>query len=296
MLQTGVNLGVLLACARRSFLLAGHLTAIRLPRRRAAGVARVLDPPARARAGGVAAPRRRQARGQSGSSASRASLDLFRGAVRRTTLLTIVVCASRSPAWWAFMFWYAPAPAQPARASPTWPRPSARPARQRDVLRSSSACRSSATSSPPASPELLGYRSAIALMCLASSLAMFGDVLRAARRTTTLYLWLAGGRVLLRRVRAVHDVPAAAVPDAAADDRGRVLLQHRPHRRGGGHGVLRLVRQGGDYRPRCSTRRSCSSPPWPSHCFCPSFATQARPSRPTRKSTVERTRRRSTTS
>ncbi len=32
--------------------------------------------------------------------------DLFRGRVRRTTLLTIVVCASGLTAWWAFMFWH----------------------------------------------------------------------------------------------------------------------------------------------------------------------------------------------
>ena len=32
--------------------------------------------------------------------------DLFRGAVRRTTLLTIIVCACGLTAWWAFMFWH----------------------------------------------------------------------------------------------------------------------------------------------------------------------------------------------
>ena len=31
--------------------------------------------------------------------------DLFRGEVRRTTFLTIVVCACSLTAWWAFMFW-----------------------------------------------------------------------------------------------------------------------------------------------------------------------------------------------
>jgi predicted MFS family arabinose efflux permease len=33
--------------------------------------------------------------------------DLFRGTVRRTTLLTIIVCACGLTAWWAFMFWHA---------------------------------------------------------------------------------------------------------------------------------------------------------------------------------------------
>ena len=33
-------------------------------------------------------------------------VDLFRGRTRRITLLTIVVCASGLTAWWAFMFWH----------------------------------------------------------------------------------------------------------------------------------------------------------------------------------------------
>ncbi|NBV23601.1 MAG: MFS transporter [Proteobacteria bacterium] len=32
-------------------------------------------------------------------------IDLFRGAVRRTTILTIIVCACGLTAWWAFQFW-----------------------------------------------------------------------------------------------------------------------------------------------------------------------------------------------
>ena len=33
-------------------------------------------------------------------------MDLFRGEVRRTTLLTMIVCASSLTAWWAFLFWH----------------------------------------------------------------------------------------------------------------------------------------------------------------------------------------------
>ncbi len=33
-------------------------------------------------------------------------LDLFRGEVRRTTILAIIVCATSLSGWWAFMFWY----------------------------------------------------------------------------------------------------------------------------------------------------------------------------------------------
>lgn len=44
------------------------------------------------------------ARGKAGESKPGIA-DLFRGEVRRTTLLTIVICASALTAWWAFMFW-----------------------------------------------------------------------------------------------------------------------------------------------------------------------------------------------
>lgn len=57
----------------------------------------------------VPEPAEWQAARSSISSARKAEpgiLDLFRGAVRRTTLLTIVVCACGLTAWWAFMFWH----------------------------------------------------------------------------------------------------------------------------------------------------------------------------------------------
>ena len=79
-----------------------------------------------------------------------------------------------------------------------------------------------------------------------------------------------GHRRVQRPLRPVHDVSAAAVPGPAADDRGRLLLQHRPHRRGGRDRRLRPVLEGGRLpdRPRsapgCSScRRRC----WP--CGCP---------------------------
>ena len=48
------------------------------------------------------------ARGQAQPPAatSRGMRELFRGAVRRMTLLTIAVCACSLTAWWAFMFWH----------------------------------------------------------------------------------------------------------------------------------------------------------------------------------------------
>src|SRR5262249_59174514 len=48
-----------------------------------------------------------------------------------------------------------------------------------------------------------------------------------------------------RSLRLVHDVPAAAVPDLAANDGRRLLLQHRPNRRGLWNGLFRIVLEGG---------------------------------------------------
>ncbi len=97
-LQTGVNLGVLLACAT-TFLLADKppryvfLVGI-LPAFLVLWIRRAVREPeewhkAKAESGGV----------------TPGIGDLFRGSVRRTTLLTIAVCASSLTAWWAIMFW-----------------------------------------------------------------------------------------------------------------------------------------------------------------------------------------------
>ena len=60
-----------------------------------------------------------------------------------------------------------------------------------------------------------------------------GGVHRAAEHQLARVLLVPAGGLLLRRVRAVHDVPAAALPDPAAHDGRGVLLQHRPHRGSG---------------------------------------------------------------
>ncbi len=99
-LQTGVNLGVLLACWT-TYLMAGlhpkwvFLVGI-LPALLVFWIRRHVPEPvewakAKAAAGAV----------EPGVS------DLFRGRVRRITLLTIIVCACGLTAWWAFMFWHA---------------------------------------------------------------------------------------------------------------------------------------------------------------------------------------------
>jgi MFS family permease len=97
-LQTGVNLGVLLACLvtyllaafpKRYVFLAGVFPALLVY-----WIRRSVPEPAEWREAKARA--RRQEPGP---------LDLFKAGVRRTTLLTIGVCACSLTAWWAFMFW-----------------------------------------------------------------------------------------------------------------------------------------------------------------------------------------------
>jgi MFS family permease len=98
-LQTGVNLGVMLA-SLANFLLAAHpkryvfLVGV-LPALLVLWIRRAVPEPAEwqgaRRAAAQVAPGFRQ---------------LFRGPVRRTTLLTLAVCALALTAHWAFLFWY----------------------------------------------------------------------------------------------------------------------------------------------------------------------------------------------
>ncbi len=99
-LQTGVNLGVLLACLT-TFLMAGlhpkwvFLVGV-LPALMVFWIRRHVPEPEEWTSAKAQATEREPGIG-----------DLFRGAVRRTTLLTIIVCACGLTAWWAFMFWHA---------------------------------------------------------------------------------------------------------------------------------------------------------------------------------------------
>ena len=98
-LQTGVNLGVLLACLTgyvlsdsepRYMFLVGILPALLVfwIRRH------------------VPEPVEWQAARASGPPVAPSVLELFRGPTLRITLLTIVVCAAGLSGWWAFMFWH----------------------------------------------------------------------------------------------------------------------------------------------------------------------------------------------
>ena len=99
-LQTGVNIGVLLACLT-TFAMAGlhpkwvFLVGV-LPALMVFWIRRHVPEPEEWHAAKAKAKDNEPG-----------IADLFRGEVRRTTLLTIIVCACGLTAWWAFMFWHA---------------------------------------------------------------------------------------------------------------------------------------------------------------------------------------------
>ena len=100
MLQSGVNVGVIFA------MLAGSLLA-NLPCRTVflVGVLPALVVLWIRRA--VSEPReRREARNQPANAQHSGTASLFRGAIRRTTILTMLVCGFRFSAHWAFLFWF----------------------------------------------------------------------------------------------------------------------------------------------------------------------------------------------
>ncbi len=99
-LQTGVNLGVLLACLTTYLMADLHPKYVFLvgimPALLVFWIRRHVPEPDEWHAAQNAAKGKPPG-----------VFDLFRGEVRRTTLLTIIVCASGLTAWWAFMFWHA---------------------------------------------------------------------------------------------------------------------------------------------------------------------------------------------
>jgi MFS family permease len=97
-LQTGVNLGVLLASAA-TFLLAGHHRAVFL-----VGVLPALLVLWIRRA--VPETEEWRAAKERAEQTAPGIADLFRGQVQRTAILTILVCSISLTAHWAFLFWY----------------------------------------------------------------------------------------------------------------------------------------------------------------------------------------------
>jgi MFS family permease len=97
-LQTGVNVGVMLA-ALASFLLASYPRAVFL-----VGVLPALLVLWIRRA--VPETEEWQGARHQAAHAEPSFLELFRGSVRRTTVLTLLVCALALTAHWAFLFWF----------------------------------------------------------------------------------------------------------------------------------------------------------------------------------------------
>lgn len=98
-LQTGVNLGVLLACLTTYVMADLHpkwvfLVGV-LPALLVFWIRRHVPEPEEWHAAQKKAGENKPG-----------IIDLFRGAVLKTTVLTIIVCACGLTAWWAFMFWH----------------------------------------------------------------------------------------------------------------------------------------------------------------------------------------------
>ena len=182
-LQTGVNLGVLVACAvvylaqylpnynPRFVFLAGILPALMV-----FWIRRAVPEPeewhsAKARAKEKDPP----------------MSELFRGGVRRTTILTIIVCACSLSAWWAFMFWHV----QHLRNLPDV---AAWPVAEKEKL-VSKAFFLVITVSIAGNffagwlSRWFGYRRAIAVMCLGFFLAMSGTFMQTRGYAALLWCW-----------------------------------------------------------------------------------------------------------
>ncbi len=245
-LQSGVNIGILLAsCA--TFLLAGQSPRVVflvgvLPALLVLWIRREVPETEEWRA----AKRR-------ATDASPGIADLFRGEVRRTTILTILVCSVSLSAHWAFIFWYQ----QHLRNLP-------------DVI----------NMAPARKNELASV--ANLLVMVASILGNFlaattgtDDGLPAVDRALVSGLLAGHGRDLQRAAELTPpcwlSFPSWAhasglfalftmylpplFPGPAENDRGRLLLQHRPHRRGGRHRHLRTVLERGRLPDRPPLRR-----------------------------------------
>jgi MFS family permease len=113
--------------------------------------------------------------------------DLFRGDVLPITLKTIVLCALSLTAWWAFMFWQA----QHLRNLPElagWP-PASRERLVSKAFFILIAVQIVGNAASGFIARWLGYRRAIAAMCLALALAMFGSFAVERGPDALAYFW-----------------------------------------------------------------------------------------------------------
>lgn len=179
-LQTGVNIGVLLACMT-TFLMAGQnpryvfLVGI-LPALLVFWIRRSVPEPEEWHLA-----KRQAEKNEPGV------IELFRGEIRRTTLLTIAVCATSLTAWWAFMFWHA----QHLRNLPeiaAW----AAPERERLVSKAFFLVILSSIAGNFFAAWLarsVGYRRSISLMCLGFLLTMGGAFFQGRPYESLLWFW-----------------------------------------------------------------------------------------------------------
>jgi MFS family permease len=178
-LQSGVNVGILLAsCA--TFVLAGQSPRVVflvgvLPALLVLWIRREVPETEEWRAA------KRQA-----TPSSSGIVDLFRGEVRRTTILTILVCAVSLSAHWAFIFWYQ----QHLRNLPDVVNLS--PTRKNELASVANLLVMVASILGNFLAAILalaiGYRRSIALLCLAYGLAMVATYIVPRSHTTLLVL------------------------------------------------------------------------------------------------------------
>jgi MFS family permease len=179
-LQTGVNVGILMACVT-VYLLADQnprfvfLVGI-LPALLVFWIRRQVPEPAEWHAA------KQRAR-----SHEPGLIELFRGPVLRTTLLSIGVCACGLTAWWGFMFWHP----QHLRNLPelaTW-LPGDRERLVSKAFFILIACSIAGNFAAGAVAKRLGYRRGISVMFVGIFLAMFGTFIQTPPYQLLVWFW-----------------------------------------------------------------------------------------------------------
>jgi len=179
-LQTGVNVGILMACVAvylmadqnpRFVFLVGILPALLVfwIRRQ------------------VPEPAEWHAAKQRARSHEPGLIELFRGPVLRTTLLSIGVCACGLTAWWGFMFWHP----QHLRNLPelaTW-LPGDRERLVSKAFFILIACSIAGNFAAGAVAKRLGYRRGISVMFVGIFLAMFGTFIQTPPYQLLVWFW-----------------------------------------------------------------------------------------------------------
>ena len=254
-LQTGVNLGVMLAAWRLSCWPAS--------RTRALSSWSASCPPAWS--SGFAArspsPRNGSAPSAQADQVAPGFLDLFRGDVRRTTLLTLLVCSLTLTAHWAFMFWYM----QHLRNLPElsgWDAPPRRTSSSATCdLAGDGGVDRRAISSPPAGARGSATAGRSPFCAWAISLSMARDLSPCRAAIRSLVVGLRGDRALSQGLFALFTMYLPPLfPTLLRTTGAGLLLQHRPHRRRARHRLLRPVLQRGRLSPG-APRRGVPVPP-----------------------------------